>query len=164
MTRIREIKHRFQGPTSIFEGTVVERAEGRLVYRFDMTSPATVGGLLLPADGRTYGFFWEDRPYNAYVWVDAAGQPLALYFNVSDRTRITPWEVEWRDLVVDVLVPVKTDAEGAWTFAAPRVLDREELPPRLDPKLREYIDRAVEEILNSWPAVAEEARTLLRRL
>lgn len=164
MTTIREIKHRLNGVTSVYEGTAIDRSEGRLVYRFDMTAAVTVGDVALPADGRTYGFYWEDRPYNVYLWVDRDGKAIALYFNVSDQTRITPWEVEWRDLVVDILIPVAAEAGGGWSFRAPQILDRHELPARLDPKLRAYIDSAVEEIVRTWRNVADEIRALLRQL
>jgi len=79
------------------------------------------------------GYFWEERPYNVYHWVDQLRDTVALYFNIADRTRISERTIEWRDLAVDVLVT----PDGRC-----RVLDEDELPADIDAPLRRYIDAA----------------------
>ena len=45
--------------------------------------------VLLRANTLSLGYFREDRPYNAYHWVDPKSiATVALYFNISDQTRI----------------------------------------------------------------------------
>ena len=82
--------------------------------------------LLLPAGSLSLGYFWEDRPYNAYHWVDDKHRTLALYFNICDSTHITAQQVVWRDLTVDILITPDLRC---------RVLDEDELPDDLDHKL-----------------------------
>ena len=62
-----------------------------------------VHGVDLPAGTISFGHFWTDRLYNVYHWLDADRRTLGFYFNIADRTRIAEAELEWRDLVVDVL-------------------------------------------------------------
>jgi predicted RNA-binding protein associated with RNAse of E/G family len=86
--------------------------------------------ILLRENTLSLGYFWEDRPYNAYHWIDPRGDTVALYFNLSDRTRIGEQTIEWRDLAVDILI----SPDGRC-----RVLDEDELPPDLDRGLLERI-------------------------
>ena len=89
--------------------------------------------ILLRAGTISLGYFWENRPYNVYHWIDEAGNTVALYFNIADSTRIAAATVEWRDLAVDVLI----SSDGCC-----RVLDEDELPADIDPALRRYIETA----------------------
>lgn len=166
-SRVVEVKHALIGATVTFEGTLVDFREGpggrRLIYRFRLTQNREIAGIRLPAGGLTFGFFWEDRPYNVYFWLDLAGDPIALYFNVSDRTRISPDRVEWRDLVLDVLVPLvpaapreaasreaaRTDG-GPWSGWIPEcaiLLDEDEVPPDTDPALRSRMEETAAHLI-----------------
>ena len=82
--------------------------------------------LLLPKGSLSLGYFWEERNYNAYHWVDDRRRTLALYFNVCDNTRISPRKIAWRDLAVDILITPDLRC---------RVLDEDELPDDLDHNL-----------------------------
>ena len=93
--------------------------------------------ILLRRNTLSLGYFWEDRPYNAYHWIDARGDSVALYFNISDGTRIGPEEIEWRDLAVDILI----SPDGRC-----RVLDEDELPANLDRGLLAYIRAARDDL------------------
>lgn len=144
----REIKHRLTGPTQEF-------ACGRLRYEatgaaaallFVSDRPRAVADLPLPVGTVTFAYFWSDRPYNAYHWMDAAGATLGLYFNVADSTTIGPDELVFRDLVVDVLVR----PEGV-----PVVLDRDELPAELPFALHRRIEAATERVLAEIPALRD---------
>ena len=87
--------------------------------------------LLLRKGTLSLGYFWEDRPYNAYHWVGDNQQTLALYFNICDSTHISPEQVAWRDLTVDVLITPDQRC---------RVLDEDELPDDLDRDLLSHIN------------------------
>ena len=87
--------------------------------------------LLLAKGTLSLGYFWEDRPYNAYHWVDDNQQTLALYFNICDSTHISREQVAWRDLTVDILITPDQRC---------RVLDEDELPDDLDRNLLAHIN------------------------
>ncbi|MDI3269817.1 MAG: DUF402 domain-containing protein [Bacillota bacterium] len=143
----RERKERLLGPESLFEGERIFFEPGFVVYRYAMTTPVDLAGIHLPAGGYTYGFYWEDRPYNLYFWFDDQDRPLALYFNVSDGTRVGEEEVSWRDLVVDVLYPV-----DAGELGPPQVLDLQEGNDVLQQEgLQGYVAHAMEAILQEAP-------------
>lgn len=93
--------------------------------------------LLLREGTVSLGYFWEDRPYNVYHWIDEQQDSVALYFNVADGTRITKQAIEWRDLTIDVLIT----PDGRC-----RVLDEHELPADIDVGLLAYIDQTRDEL------------------
>jgi len=99
-----------------------------VIYR--MPAAYQLEDILLPRGSRSLGYFWQDRPYNTYHWIDDKQDTLALYFNVCDQTRIGEDTIEWRDLVVDVLITPDRRC---------RILDEDELPENLDCDLRAYI-------------------------
>jgi hypothetical protein len=119
----------------------------RAVLLFVHDQAMHVHGVDLAPGTITFGYFWADRPYNAYHWLDAMGATIGVYFNLADETRITDDVLEWRDLTVDVL-----------TTAAGRVdvLDEDELPAELDPALRAHIDAGKAAILDHVTAVLAE--------
>ena len=96
-----------------------------------MPSDHQLEDLLLRKGTLSLGYFWEDRPYNAYHWVGDNQQTLALYFNICDSTHISPEQVAWRDLTVDVLITPDQRC---------RVLDEDELPDDLDRDLLSHIN------------------------
>ena len=107
-----------------------------------MPADFDLDGVPLPAGSLSVGYFWEDRPYNAYHWVDDNGQTLALYFNICDNTRIDAQQIAWRDLTVDVLITPDQRC---------RVLDEDELPDDIDPDLLGRIN-ATRDLLCAAPA------------
>ena len=113
--------------------------------------------VLLPVGTLSLGYFWQDRPYNVYHWVDQSRETLALYFNIADGTRISEDTIEWRDLTVDVLLT----PDGRC-----RVLDEDELPSALDPELRQYIDDTrdllCQEPLSRLAEYAKLSRSLIK--
>lgn len=126
-----EIKETLAGERREFRCTLVSHRVDEVVVSYRSPAGGVVEDVTLPAGTLTLGYFWEPRPYNAYHWLAPDGSTLGLYFNVSDTTRITPQRVEWRDLVVDVLVT----PDGRC-----RVLDEDELPVDLDAALRRQIE------------------------
>jgi predicted RNA-binding protein associated with RNAse of E/G family len=111
--------------------------------------------VLLRKDSVSLGYFWQDRPYNAYHWIDERHNTVALYFNIADSTRISPQTIEWRDLTVDVLIT----PDGRC-----RVLDEDELPADIDPGLLHYIDQTRDELCREPLSRLNEYDKLTRSL
>ena len=135
--RITEIKTTLAGERKHFDCELLQQAENEAVIVYRMPRDRWLEDILLPKDTLSLGYFWEDRPYNAYHWIDARGATIALYFNISDGTRIGAQTIEWRDLAVDILI----SPDGRC-----RVLDEDELPPDLDLGLLDYIHAARDEL------------------
>ena len=140
--QISEIKTTLSGKRHVFNCECIRYAAGEIVVSYRMPADHLLDDLLLPAGSLSLGYFWEGRPYNSYHWVDDKGQTLALYFNVCDSTHISPEQVAWRDLTVDILITPDQRC---------RVLDEEELPDDLDPELLAYIN-ATRDLLCAEPA------------
>lgn len=134
---IIEIKHTLAGERKTFECELLQRSPGEAVIIYRMPRDVELEDILLQSGSVSLGYFWEDRPYNAYHWIDEALGSVALYFNISDRTRIGEQSIEWRDLAVDILI----SPDGRC-----RVLDEDELPSDLDAGLRGYIEAARDEL------------------
>ena len=134
---ITEIKHTLGGERKTFDCELLQRSPGEAVIVYRMPRDVELEDILLRSGTLSLGYFWEERPYNAYHWIDENLDSVALYFNISDRTRIGEQSIEWRDLAVDILV----SPDGRC-----RVLDEDELPADLDAGLRGYIERARDEL------------------
>ena len=135
---ILEIKETLSGARKEFacERIAVGAEEAVVLYRIQREG--RVEDLVLPSGTLSFGYFWPEKFYNAYHWITPSGATLGLYFNISDRTRITPDEIYWRDLTVDVLM---TSAGRC------RVLDEDELPADLTAGLRTRIETARDDVL-----------------
>jgi len=132
-TSIVEIKTTLAGERKEFDCELLKFTRGEVVVIYRMPHDVQLEDLLLPKDSISIGYFWEDRAYNAYHWIDEQCQTLALYFNICDNTRISAHQVAWRDLTVDVLITPDLRC---------RVLDEDELPDDIDSDLRVYIESA----------------------
>ena len=128
--RITEIKSTLSGETHRFDCEYLLASDTETVVTYRLPKALRLEDLWLPSGCLSLGYFWEARRYNAYHWVDDNGHTLALYFNVCDNTRITPDEIAWRDLAVDVLITPDLRC---------RVLDEDELPDDIDADLLAYI-------------------------
>lgn len=131
--RIVEIKTTLAGERKQFECELLKFTRGEVAVIYRMPRDVQLEDLLLTKGSISIGYFWEDRAYNAYHWIDEQRQTLALYFNICDNTRISRQQVAWRDLTVDILITPDLRC---------RVLDEEELPDDLDSDLRIYIENA----------------------
>lgn len=156
---ITEIKTTLGGECKRFECERIHYAEAETIVLYRMPADHQLEDLLLPENTVSLGYFWETRAYNAYHWVDDNRQTLALYFNICDNTRISPTQVAWRDLTVDVLITPDLRC---------RVLDENELPDDLDLDLLSRIN-ATRDALCAEPArllqaFEKSSRALLREL
>lgn len=111
--------------------------------------------ILLPAGSVSLGYFWENRPYNVYHWIDENRVTRALYFNIADSTQIHADRIEWRDLTIDLLI----SADGRC-----RVLDEDELPDDIDSELLGYIQSARDELCRDPLSRLDEYDKLTRSL
>jgi len=110
---------------------------GEAVVIYRMPCDVQLEDVLLRKGTVSLGYFWQNRPYNVYHWIDAQQNTVALYFNIADGTHISEQAIEWRDLTVDVLI---TPDERC------RVLDEDELPADIDAGLLAYIDQTRDEL------------------
>jgi predicted RNA-binding protein associated with RNAse of E/G family len=150
-----EIKVRLSGERVYFGCELVEKRPDRVVLRHVLTHSAQVAGVDLPPGTVTLGYFWPERPYNIYHWLEPGGTTLAHYFNLSGPAIIRENELEWQDLVVDVLVTPDHRVQ---------VLDEDEVPSSLDDEVRERIASALNEVLAGWPEIVEETEVVTSQL
>lgn len=153
---ILEIKRKLSGEEKRFNCRVLERTPSHLVVLFIARVDMNVHGVVLPAGTATFGHFWTDRPYNVYHWLRPDdGATIGYYVNLADQTRVTADVLEWRDMVVDVLV----SSDGA-----PTVLDEDEVPTDLAPELRAQIAAAQARVTGELPALLAELESTRARL
>ncbi len=155
LTPIVEIKQTLAGTLKRFDCLKLAGDQRHVVVLWVAREPMHVHGVDLPAGTISFGHFWTDRFYNVYHWVDAAQQTAGLYFNIADRTRIGPAQLEWRDLVVDVLATPGGRLE---------VLDEDELPATLAPDVAEHLAAGKAAILGAPDAVIREIEAASRAL
>lgn len=144
---ILEVKERLDGSTAEYRCERLDLTATTAVLLYRLPPGATFLGLDLPPGSVSLGYYWADRPYNLYHWLRPDGSTAAWYWNIADRTRLSPERVAWRDLIVDVLV---------LPGQPPRELDRDELPPNLDAALVRAIDEAVAALLGQLPHLEAE--------
>ena len=152
---ILEIKRMLDGREKRFDCRLLAGAvDGRhAAVLWIAPAPMHVHGVDLPAGTVSVGHFWADRHYNVYHWLDRAGETLGYYFNICDRTRITAGLIEWRDLIVDVLVLPGGRLD---------VLDEDELPAELPPDVGVHIAAGKQAILAAPAAVMAEIEAASR--
>ncbi|AEW55976.1 DUF402 domain-containing protein [Bacillus sp. Gnz1/3] len=101
-------------------------------YSFTMTAHSA--SLTIPKGSYTIAYYWEDRPYNLYIWRDKNGMYVGSYFNVVKNTQITDELVSFEDLIIDILVL----PSGEYF-----ILDEDELPEPLEGFEGGYVNEAL---------------------
>lgn len=142
-----EIKEKLNGDRQQFVCTLMEQEGDQAVVLYRLEHSWQIERLTLPKGTLSFGYFWIDKPFNAYHWLGAEGQSLGVYFNISDKTRFNQDQVHWRDLSIDLLVT--PDGMFSW-------LDLEELPSHLDERLNRYIRAAKEQLQENYPLIIEK--------
>jgi len=156
---ITERKTRLDGSVVEYlcEPLVVEEGRRALVrYVTDRDRPIEGTDLVLGKGTVTVGHFWTDRPYSVYHWLDGS-RTVALYVNVATDTTITAAAIDYRDLVVDVIIRPSGAIE---------ILDEDELPPSIEPRYRLAIAKAIETCVTEGrrlsAEIERETRAVLR--
>jgi len=156
---ITERKTRLDGSVVdyVCEPLVVEEGRRALVrYVTERDRPIEGTDLVLRKGTVTVGHFWTDRPYNVYHWLDGA-RTVALYVSVATDTTITRTAIDYRDLVVDVIIRPSGALE---------ILDEDELPPSIEPRDRLAIAKAIETCVTEGrrlsAEIERETRAVLR--
>jgi len=144
---ILEIKETLWGEREEFLCELIRQGQSEVVLLYRLSRPWCVEDVLLPAGTLSFGYFWEDRYYNAYHWLTPDGVSLGIYFNISDSTRFMRENVCWRDIEVDILVT----PDGRC-----RILDEKEVPEDIDPNLALKIGLAKEEIVKDCRSLVSE--------
>ncbi|HBY93834.1 MAG TPA: hypothetical protein DEP84_07655 [Chloroflexi bacterium] len=150
-----EVKVRLSGERLHFTCELLEQRPDRVVLRYVLPGAGRVHDVELPAGTMTIAYYWPERPYNVYHWVQPDGRTIAHYFNLSGPATIADDRVEWQDLVVDVLVT----PDGRV-----RVLDEDELPSWLEDEVREHIAWALGEVVATWPGAVHETEAITPQL
>lgn len=103
-TPIKEVKHTLAGERQEFVCRLLERSPTRVVLLYPISQGRRIADVLIPDHSRTYAYYWTDRPYNVYHWVDEDGRTIAYYINLSAGVTFRQDAVEWNDLAVDLLI------------------------------------------------------------
>ncbi|WP_445487559.1 DUF402 domain-containing protein [Niallia sp. 03133] len=118
----------------------------KITDSFTMT---TVEGkhLTISKGSYTTAFYWNDRPYNVYMWRDEEGSYLGAYFNIVQHTFITDECLSFEDLILDVLV-----FPNGQIF----LLDEEELPRPLVQFENGYVQKALTYLTVNMESILSE--------
>lgn len=153
---ILETKRKLDGSEKRFNCRVLAREGSHLVVLFIARVEMNVHGIVLPSGTATFGHFWSDRPYNVYHWLRPQdGSTIGYYVNLAAETHIAEDHLEWRDMIVDVLV----SPEGTAT-----VLDEDEIPAALPAPARDQIAAAQARVLAELPRLLDELEQTRRQL
>jgi uncharacterized protein len=155
LPEILEVKRTLDGREKRFACRLIVGDGRQAVVLFISPAAMHVHGIDLPAGTVTFGYFWTDRLYNVYHWLDEHGRTIGFYFNLSDQTVIEAARLEWRDLTLDVLATPAGRLE---------VLDEDELPPDLDAATRARIEVAKRSILADPQRLTAEIEARSRAL
>ena len=124
------------------------------ILQFILDKDYYVEDLFFPKNTISLGFYWENRPYNIYQWFDN-NKLIASYFNISDSTRLSSSKFIWRDLVLDILVPVNSNY---------KILDQDELKAIKDKEILNYIHQAQLQIIQDHKMIIQELDDFTNRL
>ena len=155
--RVVEVKSHLDGRVERFDCGLVLRRTHLAVRRFDHRARLRAGGVVLPAGGRTFGFFWRRRPYVYYRIEGPDGQLILHRFDVVEEVRLADEEVSYMDLLLDVLVDprgvVRVEDDDHVVEYARRGL--------LSAAQQARIERARSLLLRRHAAIAREAACLV---
>ncbi|MGE6598319.1 DUF402 domain-containing protein [Bacillus proteolyticus] len=102
--------------------------------QYSFTMNTNDSSLTIPKESYTIAYYWENRPYNLYIWRDKNGMYLGAYFNIVKNTHITDELVSFEDLIIDILVL----PSGEYF-----ILDEDELPEPLEGFEGGYVNEAL---------------------
>lgn len=131
---VLEIKHKLNGDRLEFQCQTLIEQPDEVVVLFRTPRDYNVADQCFKAGSLSLGYFWNQRNFNIYHWLKPNGDSQGIYVNIADRTEITPGLVEWRDLILDLLITPDGRCQ---------LLDEDELPDDLSDNLHQLIYREV---------------------
>ncbi len=155
--RIAEVKRHLDGRVERFDCRLVVRRPHVVVLRFDHEEEWQAGTVVLPLGSRSFGFFWQRRPYLLYRMAGPDGRLIGHRFDVVEEVRLAEREVSYTDLLLNLWV----DAGGSvWVEDEDEVAEcaRRGL---LSLAQRKRIERTRGWLLRRHAAIAREAARLL---
>lgn len=148
-----EKKQTLSGEIQTYSCELVRLDDNFGVLKYVIDREYTVADVQLAPGDVTIALYWTDRPYTLYTWNPSGNDAIVYYFNIADRVVLSQGEFSWRDLAVDILI----DGSGE-----KHILDEDEIPPRLEAGLREYIEQARDTVLSSSQAIIKSIEPLVR--
>ncbi|WP_144507555.1 DUF402 domain-containing protein [Bacillus mycoides] len=159
---IIERKIRYDSTTVDHVCLLVEAQPKRIVLFHEVQYPFTMTAneikLTIPKGSYTTAYYWEDRPYNLYIWRDDAGHYLGSYFNIIKNTHVGNELVTFEDLIIDIMVL----PNGEYF-----ILDEDELPESLDKFENGYVKEALNVLTDTvhvfLPQMILETETIFKQ-
>ncbi len=163
---IVEVKRHLDGREERFVCDVLELVPGEravVLWRTELSRPLEDGPLRIPPGPLiTKGYFWVDRSYLVYEMRrggpdpdpdgGASGPLWGHRFDVCTDVSITPQEIRYLDLIVDVWV----DARGRFFVLDEDELRRAKARGLLRPEHERLIEATLEELRARYPALLAE--------
>jgi len=147
MSYCQEVKRTYFGENVIADCYLKGLSKGNGVLKYYFDDIWNVDGLILQPPMYTLGYYSEKKPYNVYCWFTESHKLVAYYFNIVDRTKLSPDIFEFRDLIVDVLV---------YPDLQFNVLDEDEIPKSIDHEVYDLIYKTKDYITNNLDRVISE--------
>ncbi|MDJ1476284.1 DUF402 domain-containing protein [Bacillus sp. LS15-K4] len=156
---IIERKIRYDGTTVDHTCLLIEAQRDKIVLyhkvQYSFTMAANDTKLTIPKGSYTVAYYWENMPYNLYVWRDQDGDYIGSYFNIVKNTCIMDEVVSFEDLILDIMV-----LPSGELF----ILDEDELPVSLEQFEDGYVEKALHTVKNtiqeSFPKIISETATI----
>jgi predicted RNA-binding protein associated with RNAse of E/G family len=143
---MREIKRTLDGKIVEYpaEPLVIEPGVRTvLLCRINEAEVVAGGRMTLEPGALSVGYFWCDRPYNVYHWLNG-GRTLLHYVNIGRFVSLSADALTWDDYAVDVL---------AYPGGVVDVIDQDEIPDTVDDATRAFIRDATAAVLGEIDAI-----------
>jgi len=144
---VLEIKHKLSGERLEFECTSLVQEPGEVIVLYRTPRDFHIADQVFRKGSLSLGYFWQDRNFNIYHWLSPEGNSMAIYVNIADNTVITPGKVEWRDLIIDLLITPDGRCQ---------ILDEDELPDDLPSDLDQLIRAETKHLLERHQSLLAE--------
>lgn len=154
MKKCLEIKKFYNGSVRSYLCHLLYLKDKFGILQYHLEKDYVVHDLILPKGTQTLGFFWENRPYNIYLW-RSNSKTLGWYFNIADSTELKEDKFIWRDLVLDILI---LDDKSI------QILDQHELAQISNVNLLKYIHQAKSLIVETYSSIIKEIINILNSL
>lgn len=142
--QITEIKWRLNGTHASYLCGVADREHDRVIlwYEHDREWMVADGRLVLPKGTLSLGYFWTDRNYNIYHFINPAEKStLGYYINISDRPILRTERLEWTDWILDILI---APTLGTLVLDEEELNDLEEKHHPLIPQIHQIKDKILD--------------------